>query len=185
MPLDPTAYSATLQPLRYSAPGDVVIKRRLPQEGVYEEVVIHPINGGFIAFDLISGQLATFTAAEMLAALGVAPSSLFFNRSAAANASGNTTLSISANTRHHTAIITVSGATRTSEIIIPVAGRVDGDIVTIRFENTVTDVTLNIRNATVGGTVIYSSYSGDGNAEYKVYFDGTAFQKLSNLQPVS
>lgn len=185
MPLDPTAYSATLQPLRYSTPGDIVIKRRLPQTDVFEEVVLTPINGGFIAFDAVSGQPATFTAAEFMALLGVAPSSLVFNRSAAANASGNTTLSISANTRHHTAIITVSGSPRTSEIIIPVADRIDGDIVTVRFENTVDGVALNLRNATVGGTVIYSLASNDGNATFSVYFDGTAFQPLSNIQPVA
>ncbi len=184
MPLDPTAYSATLQPPRYSEPGDIVIKRRLPQADVFEEVVLRPINGGFIAFDALSGQLATFTEAEFRTALGVAASTNLFGRAAQSNASGNTTLTISANTRQHTEIITVSGSGRTSEIIIPVADRTDGDIVTIRFVNTVNGVTLNIRNATVGGTVINTCPSTDGNAVFQFYFDGTAFQPLFNIQSV-
>ncbi len=108
-----------------------------------------------------------------------------FARNASTNASGNTTLSIAATTRHHTEIMTVSGDPRTSEIVVPVTGRVDGDIVKVRFINTVNGVTLNLRNATVGGSVIYSCVSNDGNAAFEMYFDGTAFQPLFNAQPVA
>jgi len=108
-----------------------------------------------------------------------------FSRNAQANSSGNSTLTIPAASRFHTEVITVSGTGRTSEIVIPVANRVDGDVVTIRLANTVNGVTLNIRNATSGGTVIYSCVSTDGNATFQVYFDGSAFQPLSNAQPVA
>ncbi len=69
MALDPTAYSATLQPLRYSEPGDVIIKRRLPPPGEYEEVALATKVDGFPVMDA-SGQMATLTLAEMQAKIG-------------------------------------------------------------------------------------------------------------------
>ncbi len=70
MPLDPTAYSATLQPLRYSEPGDVIIKRRLPSADTFEEVALESKVDGFPVMDA-NGQMATLTLAQMQSKLSV------------------------------------------------------------------------------------------------------------------
>lgn len=67
--MDPTAYSSSLQPLRFSQPGDIVFKRRLPQSDVFEDVVLRPSENGFVAFDS-NGQPVTLTSGDFIAALG-------------------------------------------------------------------------------------------------------------------
>lgn len=110
---------------------------------------------------------------------------LLVKRNATTNATGNTTLSIASTTRIHTEIVTFSGTTRTSKVIVPVADRLEGDLVKIRLENPASAaITQEVRNASASGDVLYSFYSNDGSAVVELYFDGTAFQPLSNIQPV-
>lgn len=121
------------------------------------------------------------------AAIGAAAAAdvaVIFARTASSNASGDTTLSIAATTRNHTEIITFSGAPRTSKIILPVANRISGDIVRGRLINTgVTGVVQEIRNASASGTVLYTFLSTEGVVAFDSYYDGTAFQPLSAIQP--
>jgi hypothetical protein len=124
------------------------------------------------------GLVTTEALAEALA--------LLVKHNASSNASGNTTLSIASTTRVHTEIITFSGTTRTSVVVLPVAGRLAGDRVTLRLENPASAaISQEIRNASAAGDILYSCFSNDGDAVFEVYFDGTAFQPLSNLQPVA
>jgi hypothetical protein len=106
-----------------------------------------------------------------------------FTSRAVSNASGNTELSIESTSRYHTEVVTLTGAARTSEIVVPTTGRVEGDIVVLKFVSTSPLVSINVRNATVSGTILSSLYSGDGNAVVELYFDGTSFQILNKSQP--
>ena len=71
MSLNPTAYSASLKPMRFATPGSIVFTRFIGQGDKTEDVVLLPQGNGFIAFDT-NGNPVTLTQAEMLSAIGAA-----------------------------------------------------------------------------------------------------------------
>jgi hypothetical protein len=105
---------------------------------------------------------------------------------ATANSSGNSTITPTGSNQIQ--IVTVTGVARTSVFILDVAGRQEGDTLELRFEQPATAAIVEeIRNATVGGTLLYS-YTTDGsgadNLYCKLYFNGTAWKPLMNVVPV-
>lgn len=119
---------------------------------------------------------------------------LFFSNSggqpvvvgATANAAGNSTITPTGHNQLQ--IVTVTGVARTSVFILDVAGRVNGDILELRFVQPATAaIVQEIRNATAGGTLIYT-YTTDGSATdipyYRLYFNGTAWKALMDVVPV-
>ncbi len=102
------------------------------------------------------------------------------------NAAGNTTITPASG--NHIAIGAVSGAARTSVMILDVSGRSDGDVLRLRLEQPATaNIVEEVRNATSGGTLLYS-YTTDGsgadNIAFEVYFKSGAWHPLFNVQPV-
>lgn len=102
------------------------------------------------------------------------------------NSSGNSTITPTG--ANQIQIVTVTGVARTSVFILDVAGRQEGDTLELRFEQPATAAIVEeIRNATVGGTLLYS-YTTDGSgADHlycKLFFNGTAWQRLMNVVPV-
>ncbi len=102
------------------------------------------------------------------------------------NNSGNTT--ITPTTARHTEKVTVGGSARTSVFIADVAGRADGDLLFIRFDQPATAAIVEeVRNAAAGGTLIYS-YTTDGsdtdNMTVMLYFESGAWHPLTNAVPV-
>jgi hypothetical protein len=87
----------------------------------------------------------------------------------------------------HTATVTFTGAARTSNVAMPVTNRVAGDRVTIKCVLPGTDnFIINIRNATTGGTLLYSiTTSGAGDASFDLEYDGAAFQPVGYHYPVN
>lgn len=187
MAVNLNAYSASLLPVTQARPGDRRIIRYVNASDTTEEVIVRPVPNGFTAYDS-NGQEVTLTAAEMITALGAVSDdtlALVFGGEALTNSSGNTTLTIPVGRRHHIAVITFSGAARTSEIIIPVTGRVAYDVVRIRLVNVaLTDVVQRFRNATAGGTILDTESSNNGIGCFDFYFDGAAFKPLTYAQPV-
>lgn len=106
-----------------------------------------------------------------------------FTSRSISNSSGNTELVVEGDSRYHTEVITLTGAPRTSNVSVSVAGRVEGDVVVLKFVSTAMEVNINVRNATVAGTILSAFYSGDGNAVVELFFDGTSFQIVNKSQP--
>lgn len=105
---------------------------------------------------------------------------------ATANSAGNSTITPTGTPQIQ--IVTVTGVARTSVFILAVAGQVAGDILELRFVQPATAAIVEeVRNATVGGTLLYS-YTTDGSgADHlycKLYFDGAAWKPLMNVVPV-
>lgn len=105
---------------------------------------------------------------------------------ATTNNAGNSTITPSS--AHQVQVITVGGVARTSVFILDVAGRNVGDRLELRFvQPAVAAIVEEVRNATVGGTLLYS-YTTDGSGTdvlaAELYFDGTAWKPLSNVVPV-
>ncbi len=102
-----------------------------------------------------------------------------------ANSTGNTT--ILRNGANQIDVVTVTGTAGTRIFVIGTAGAASGDVHTIRFQLPATaSIVIEIRNATAGGTLLYS-YTTDGGGDdglFEVYFDGTAWAPLSNIVPV-
>jgi hypothetical protein len=67
--MNPTAYNASLKPLRFATPGGITFTRFTGQGDQTEKVVLVPKENGFIAYDA-NGNLVTLTDAEMQAATG-------------------------------------------------------------------------------------------------------------------
>ncbi len=117
---------------------------------------------------------------------GVLISAASFGSEVLANAAGNTTLTIPVGRRQHSAVVTFSGSTRTSVVILPVTDRIAGDIVFLRLVNPADlAITEAVRNATSGGTVLRSFYSDDRNAAMIAFFNGTAWELFIDAQPVT
>ena len=105
---------------------------------------------------------------------------------ATANSAGNSTITPTGSNQIQ--IVTVTGVARTSIFILDVAGRVEGDVLELRFVQPATAAIIEVvRNATAGGTILYS-YTTDGSGVdhlyCKLYFDGAAWQPLMNVVPV-
>lgn len=86
------------------------------------------------------------------------------------------------------AVGTITGAAGTRTFALQTAGRSDGDILFMRFEQPATaGVVEEVRNATSGGTLLYS-YTTDGSGtdvfDCWVYFKSGAWHPLLNVQPV-
>lgn len=102
------------------------------------------------------------------------------------NNSGNTT--ITPTSASEIVVGVFGGTARTSIAILDVAGRSDGDRMSIRFQQpSVANVVEEIRNATAGGTLLYS-YTTDGSGvdtiTFEVYFEAGEWHPLLNVQPV-
>lgn len=103
-----------------------------------------------------------------------------------ANSTGNTTITPA--TGNVIDVGTITGSARTSIFILDVAGRSDGDLLTLRFQQPATaSIVEEVRNATAGGTLIYS-YTTDGSGTdvfvAELYFKTGAWHPLLNVQPV-
>lgn len=105
---------------------------------------------------------------------------------ATANSAGNSTITPTGASQIQ--IVTVTGSARTSVFILSIIGRTAGDILELRFVQPATAAIVEqVRNATVGGTLLYSYTTDGGGADYlycKLYFDGAAWQPLMNVVPV-
>lgn len=107
-----------------------------------------------------------------------------FGLNASANSTGNTTVSFSAGRKHHTEVITFSGTTRTSIVILDVADRTEGDTLILKFDNPASAaITQEIRNATSGGTLLSSSFSDDGDVRADFAFEDGAWTPTLLVQP--
>ena len=109
-------------------------------------------------------------------------------RQAATNNSGNTTLTaIAAIVIEHTAVVTVGGTARTSEIALPITNRTAGDKAAVKFIFPVTDlIVVNLRNSTTAGTILKTlttDTSGDDATIFVVY-DGATWELLGYLYPI-
>lgn len=105
---------------------------------------------------------------------------------ATANSTGDSTITPTGTIQIQ--IITITGSARTSNFILDVAGRTEGDVLELRFLQPATGgIVESVRNATAGGTELYN-YTTDGSGSdifyARVYFDGTAWQRLTNVVPV-
>lgn len=105
---------------------------------------------------------------------------------ASANSTGNTTLTRTAETNIQ--ILTVTGAARTSIVVLDTSSAVSGDLTKLRLNLPATaSIVIEVRNATSGGTLL-STLTTDGSgvdAYLEFYFDGTAWQSLFDLMPVA
>lgn len=103
---------------------------------------------------------------------------------AATNSTGNTT--ITPVRQIHTEVITVAGSARTSNFILAIASPFTGSKVTILFLlPAVAGITLNLRNGTVGGTLL-ADFTTDGaqaNLSIDFVFNGTAWEPLNAIIP--
>lgn len=105
----------------------------------------------------------------------------------ATNNAGDTTLAaIAASIIEHTAVVTVGGTARTSEIALPVTNRVAGDRAAVKFLFPATgSIVVNLRNSTTGGTILKTlttDTSGDDATIFLVY--GSAWELLSYSYPI-
>lgn len=102
-----------------------------------------------------------------------------------ANSTGNTTITRNAANNIHS--VSVTGAVRTSVLILDLTDALEADLVKIRLNLPATaSIVMEIRNATSGGTLLFSvTTDGSGDdAYFECYFDGTAWQRLLNIMPV-
>lgn len=104
----------------------------------------------------------------------------------ASAAAGNTLITpVSANT---IAVGTITGAAGTRTFALDVAGRSDGDVLFLRFQQPATaGVIEEVRNASAVGTLLYT-YTSDGSGtdvfDCWLYFKTGAWHQLLNVQPV-
>jgi len=106
-------------------------------------------------------------------------------RTAYANSTGNSTITITP--PNGLAVVTVTGTASTRILVLSVADLFDGDRLAIRLLLPATaDIIVEIRNSATGGTLLYSVTSEADAVTYffDLYFDGSAWQPLSNLGPV-
>ena len=105
----------------------------------------------------------------------------------ATNNAGNTTLTaIAASIIEHTAVVTIGGTARTSEIALPVTNRVAGDRAAVKLLFPATaNIIVNLRNSTTGGTILKTlttDTSGDDATIFLVY--GVAWELLGYNYPI-
>lgn len=128
------------------------------------------------------GKDAVITALELSKAL--------HTYAAAANASGNTTITPGAVALSHLEVTTVSGSGSTTRIMILATSTAPraGCIIRHRLALPATaEITLEWRNATSGGTLITSLVTdGAGDdAVAEFYYDGAAWQFLHFITPAN
>lgn len=78
-----------------------------------------------------------------------------FTRDDEANASGNTTITLPAGSRHHVADIVFSGSAGTRVVIADTTGAIAGDVLRLNYTLPATaSIVVELRNATAGGTLL-------------------------------
>jgi hypothetical protein len=108
-----------------------------------------------------------------------------------ANSTGNETISPAAGKRRHSVDAVITGTAGTRIFILDVADRAAGDEIEIDFTLPDTaSIVLEVRNATSGGTLIYSHTTNGTEATdgfrllTRMRFDGTAFEGVEAMYPV-
>lgn len=131
---------------------------------------------------IVDGEPVSPTNPFPVALTGGAPATI----GATANSTGNSTITPTGSPQIQ--IVTVTGSARTSVFILAVAGQVAGNILKLRFVQPATAAIVEqVRNATVGGTLLYSCTTDGSGADHlycELYFDGTAWKPLMNVVPV-
>lgn len=103
----------------------------------------------------------------------------FTQEALASSAAGNTNVTRGATSRHHTAVITVTGAagTRTFSLLTTSSPNA-GDVILLRFNNPATAaIVLEVRNATSGGTLLSTTTTtGSGRPFFQLFeYSGSAW----------
>lgn len=79
----------------------------------------------------------------------------FTQETLSSSATGNTNVTPGSTSRHHAAVIAITGAAGTRTFSLLTASRVAGDVVILRFNNPATaGIVLEVHNATSGGTLL-------------------------------
>lgn len=117
---------------------------------------------------------------------GIGPGVLPTAYAASANATGNTTLTTTANI-YSTLMTVTTNDGRTSVAILAIPASVSaGDCILINFLSTgLTTPVIQVRNATAGGALLYSYLCADGeNGFAQFVYTGTAWQLEQSVRPV-
>mgnify|MGYP002135492551 FL=1 len=104
---------------------------------------------------------------------------------AASNSTGNTT--VTPTQSNHVAILVFTGSAGTRIAILSTTNQLVGNTLELRLNlPTTAAIVVEVRNGTAGGTLLYSlTTDGSGDDAYlRLYFDGTAWQRLANIIPV-
>lgn len=111
------------------------------------------------------------------------------SRQAAANNAGDTTLGdIGANIILHTAVVTFTGAARTSKVALPITNRIAGDRASVKAILPATaDIIVQVTNSTTAGTKLFEiTTNGDAlPAVFELEFDGAAWQPAGYSYPAA
>lgn len=103
-----------------------------------------------------------------------------------ANASGDTTITLPAGSRHHTVDLVFTGVAGTRRVILDTAGAEEGDVIRLNYTLPATaDIVVELRNATAGGTLLdtlTTDTSGDDASLVSTY-SGTAWVCSPALYP--
>ncbi len=109
----------------------------------------------------------------------------FISRGERTNSAGNTT--ITPTSFNHTEFITVNGGTRTSQVILSIAGMEDGALLRLYFELPATaDIILNVVNAALNGDQLSTVTTGsvlNGLFTYCYDADGQTWQPINYALP--
>lgn len=87
----------------------------------------------------------------------------YVSRNRQTNDAGNSTAGVDGviPSLNHTQVFDIGGAARTTELILPIVGMVDGAKLAVILNLPATaDIILNLRNSTVGGTIVASVTTG-------------------------
>jgi hypothetical protein len=107
-----------------------------------------------------------------------------FTRDDEANATGNTTITLPAGSRHHVVDLVFSGSAGTRVVIADTTGAIAGDVLRLNYTLPATaSIVVELRNATAGGTLL-DTLTTDTSAEPATLvatYSGTAWV-LSNAQ---
>ena len=155
---------------------------------ITQNLVLIANSGSGASLPAQAGHNGEFLTTDGLAASWAAVSAGGASRQTAANAAGDTTLTaIAASIIQHTAVVTVTGAARTSNIALPVTNRTAGHRAVIKLIlPTTAAIIIVLKNATTGGTTLYTlttDTSGD-DASYELEYDGAAWQPLRYNYPI-
>jgi len=131
----------------------------------------------YLAKDL---PVSDATAAAIAAAVGGV-----FSQRTSSNSMGDITVTFSAGKRLHVEEVVFSGAPRTTDIVASNSDRESGDLLILRLVNdSVTGVVQDVYSTDDEGDSIYSLASDDGTAVLVLFFTGSVWKKLFNVQPI-
>ena len=101
---------------------------------------------------------------------------------ATANSTGNSTITPTG--PNQLQIVTITGSARTSIFILAITAAATGDWLIIRFNQPATAaIVQEVRNATAGGTLLYSYTTDGGGADHWIamlYYNGSAWTPFFN-----